>query len=160
MNVYSLTIMILYINKFIHSCDMQLYINIFSTRTLFLATAVFALVENSCKPLAYSKGTEKELDIGERFHHETSLTWLGVVGDLFRGKPEKPTQYKSYPDTKTVKLPRPAYQGMSLEKAIGKRRSVRNYSGKPLTLPGMSRLLFSAQGITGKLYDQPLRTAN
>lgn len=120
---------------------------------------ILVLLADSYKSLAYSKDSGKELSIGERFHHETSLTWLGVIGDLFRGKPEKPPPYKNYPDSKSVKLPKPAYQGMSLEKAIEKRRSVRNYSGRPLTLPQVSRLLFSAQGITGKTYDQPLRTA-
>src|SRR3972149_8405902 len=136
--------------------DMQMYLNI---RALSLSIAVLVLLASSLMPSAYSKEAEKELSIGERFHRETSLTWLGVIGDLFRGKPEMPPQYKNYPDSKVIKLPKPAYQGMSLEKAIEKRRSVRNYSGKPLTLPQLSQLLFSAQGITGKLYDQPLRTA-
>lgn len=118
--------------------------------------SIFMLLTDSYKSLAYSKELSS---IGERFHHETFLTWHGVIGDLFRGKPEKPPPYKQYPDSESIKLPEPAYQGMSLEKSIEKRRSVRNYSGKPLTLPQVSRLLFSAQGITGKIYDQPLRTA-
>lgn len=52
---------------------MQIYLKIFNTRTLSLSIAIFALLANSYKPLAYSKDTEKELSIGERFHRETSL---------------------------------------------------------------------------------------
>lgn len=51
----------------------------------------------------------------------------------------------------TVKLPDPRLKGsISLEEAIFKRRSVRDYSGKPLMLEQVSQLLWSAQGITGK----------
>ena len=136
--------------------DMQMYLNI---RTLSLAIASFVIFTNSFGLSAYSKDAEKELSPGERFHHETSLTWRGVIGDVFRSKPKKPPQYKNYPGSKIIKLPKPAYRGISLEEAIGKRRSVRNYSGKLITLSQLSQLLYSAQGITGKLYDQPLRTA-
>ena len=136
--------------------DMQMYLNIW---TLFLAIASFVLFTNSFGLSAYSKDAEKELSPGERFHHETSLTWRGVIGDVFRSKPKKPSQYKNYPDSKIIKLPKPEYRGIPLEEAIGKRRSVRNYSSKPLTMSQLSQLVFSAQGITGKLYDQSLRTA-
>lgn len=135
---------------------MQIYLNI---RALSIAIASFALLAIFYGSLAHSKDVEKESSIGERFHRETSLTWLGVIGDLFRGRPDKPPQYKNYPDSKVIKLPKPAYQGISLEEAIEKRRSVRNYSGRQLSLSQLSQLLFSAQGITGRLYDQPLRTA-
>ncbi|MCF6154336.1 MAG: SagB/ThcOx family dehydrogenase [Candidatus Brocadia sp.] len=135
---------------------MQIYLNI---RTLSIAIASFALLANFYVPLSHSKDVKKELSIGERFHHETSLTWLGVIGDLFHRRPKRPPQYKNYPDSKVIILPKPEYRGISLESAIEKRRSVRNYSSKPLTLLQLSQLLFSAQGITGKSYDQPLRTA-
>ncbi len=109
--------------------------------------------------IAYSEDVEKELSIGESFHYETSLTWRGVIGDLFRIKPKMPPQYKNYTDTMTIKLPKPEYQGIPLEEAIEKRRSVRNYSKKPITMLQLSQLLFSAQGTTGKTYGTPLRTA-
>jgi len=136
--------------------DMQMYLNI---RTLSLAIASFVLFTNSFGLSAYSKDAEKEFSPGERFHHNTSLTWRGVIGDVFRSKPKKPPQYKNYPDSKVIKLPKPVYHRITLEESIEKRRSVRNYSDKLLTLSQLSQLLFSAQGITGKLYDQPLRTA-
>src|SRR3989339_1399293 len=136
--------------------DMQMYLNI---RALSLSIAVLVLLASSLRPLAYSKEAEKEFSPGERFHHDTSLTWRGVIGDVFRSKPKKPPQYKNYPDSKIIKLPKPAYRGITLEESIEKRRSIRNYSSKPLTMSQLSQLLFSAQGITGKLYDQSLRTA-
>lgn len=51
--------------------------------------------------------------------------------------------------TKTVKLPKPTKDGkITLEKAIGLRRSVRSFADKPLSLAQASQLLWSAQGIT------------
>jgi len=67
--------------------------------------------------------------------------------------------YKTYPGAKMIKLPTPDYQGMPVEDAIKKRRSVRSYSKKALTLPQLSQLLFAAQGITGNHYGHDLRTA-
>jgi SagB-type dehydrogenase family enzyme len=58
-----------------------------------------------------------------------------------------------------IKLPKPEYQGIPVEEAIKKRRSVRSYSKKALTLPQLSQLLFAAQGITGSVYDYELRAA-
>jgi SagB-type dehydrogenase family enzyme len=49
-----------------------------------------------------------------------------------------------------VKLPPPIYKGtMSLEEAISKRRSIREYRTEPLFLAQLSQLLWAAQGITG-----------
>lgn len=87
---------------------------------LFIAITSFALLANFYVPLAHSKDVEKESNIGERFHHDTSLTWLSVIRDLFRGRSKKPPQYKNYPDSKIIKLPNPVYQGISLEEAIVK----------------------------------------
>ncbi len=50
---------------------------------------------------------------------------------------------------KTAKLPKPTTDGsISIEKAIAGRRSIRNFSDKPLTLAHVSQLLWAAQGIT------------
>lgn len=52
---------------------------------------------------------------------------------------------------KEIKLPEPSLKGkMPLETAIYKRRSVRSYTSKDLTLNQLSQLLWAAQGITEK----------
>jgi SagB-type dehydrogenase family enzyme len=72
---------------------------------------------------------------------------------------ENNATYKTYPGAKMIKLPQPNYKGIPVEEAIKKRRSVRSYSKKTLTLPQLSQLLFAAQGITEKSYGHDLRTA-
>ena len=48
-----------------------------------------------------------------------------------------------------VKLPEPSYDSdISVEKALLKRRSVRDYTGEPLTIQEVSQLLWASQGIT------------
>ncbi|MCS7144895.1 MAG: SagB/ThcOx family dehydrogenase [Archaeoglobaceae archaeon] len=48
-----------------------------------------------------------------------------------------------------IKLPEPSYDGnKSLEKSLMERRSIREYSGEPLTLKELSQLLWAGQGIT------------
>lgn len=106
-----------------------------------------------------AKEISEKVSIGNRFHHETFLTWRGVVADMFKPKPKKPAQYKKYDGAKKIKLPKAMLGGMNLEEAIAKRRSVRNYSNAPISTSELSRLLFAGQGITGKAYDHPLRTA-
>lgn len=66
---------------------------------------------------------------------------------------------KRFKGARMIKLPKPKYQGMSLEEALIKRRSVRTYTEKPVTIGQLSQLLFAAQGITGRVYGKPLRAA-
>ena len=108
---------------------------------------------------ARKKESKTQLSTGERFHHETSLTWRGVLGDVFGAKPKKPPQYKTYPGSEKIRLPKPEHRGMILEDTIEQRRSIRNYSKKPISTAQLSQLLFAAQGVTGKTYGQPLRSA-
>ena len=58
---------------------------------------------------------------------------------------------KPVPESKSeiIKLPAPRYKNsVSVEEALLKRRSVRDYKNEPLTLADVSQLLWSAQGIT------------
>ncbi len=50
----------------------------------------------------------------------------------------------------SVKLPEPIYDSKtSVEKALQKRRSLRQYKNLPITLQDLSQLLWAAQGISG-----------
>lgn len=55
-----------------------------------------------------------------------------------------------------VKLPEPKFDGtVSLEKAIRNRRSVRDYTGEPITLAHAAQLLWAAYGITEPMSEGP-----
>jgi SagB-type dehydrogenase family enzyme len=122
------------------------------TVVLFVSAFVFVF-------LNFGKDDRKKLSIGERFHRETALSWRDVVRDIFSQKPSKPPQYKTYEGTKQIKLKKPEYRGKPFEETLRNRRSVRNYSSKKISLDQLSQLFFAAQGITGKIYGHPLRTA-
>ena len=87
-------------------------------------------------------------DLGA-FYHQWSKPGhgpaLGAAPDWGR----QPPRTKTYPDVPHIPLPDPSgWQALSLEQAIASRRSVRDYTGEPLTLDDLSRLLHAAQGIT------------
>jgi len=51
----------------------------------------------------------------------------------------------------TIKLPSPEYNSKtSVENALQKRRSARNYKNEPMTIKEISQLLWAAQGITAE----------
>ena len=51
----------------------------------------------------------------------------------------------------TIKLPKPSFDGpVSVEKAILKRRSIREYNNQPLSLNHVAQLLWVSQGIVTK----------
>ena len=74
---------------------------------------------------------------------------------LFACKPAETNS--SIEDNATIILPEPRYDSsISIEETLLKRRSVRDYSSKALTLQEVSQLLWAAQGITDP---RGLRTA-
>jgi SagB-type dehydrogenase family enzyme len=71
---------------------------------------------------------------------------------------KRPPLYKDYAAAQRIALPRDfRYRGLFVEEAIERRRSIRDYSGKPLTLEQLSLLLHSAYGITEPSH--PLRAS-
>lgn len=87
-------------------------------------------------------------DIGEVYHQWSKPGYEQVLGALSNWGGQ-PAPYKTYPGAERIVLPDPGgYQGLSVEEAIEKRRSVRAYSGEALSLEELSRLLHAAQGLT------------
>ncbi|MCX7796657.1 MAG: SagB/ThcOx family dehydrogenase [bacterium] len=57
----------------------------------------------------------------------------------------------SYAEDRVIKLPQPRFTSdVSVEEAILKRRSIRDYRNEPLTILEVSQILWSAQGITDR----------
>jgi len=85
------------------------------------------------------------------------LASLGaLVGGCGGGEEEAPatpapSSSPTTGETPTISLPAPRLKGeMSLEEAILKRRSRRDFGDSPLTLGEISQILWAAQGITDK----------
>ncbi|RQD74136.1 MAG: SagB/ThcOx family dehydrogenase [Candidatus Syntrophonatronum acetioxidans] len=63
--------------------------------------------------------------------------------------PDRQNLYAPEGEKEIIELPEPVLQGgMTVERAIAERRSVRSYQEEPLTLQEVSQLLWAAQGIT------------
>jgi SagB-type dehydrogenase family enzyme len=61
---------------------------------------------------------------------------------------EKPELYKKYPSSKTIQLPSEAQQTkMQLSEILHKRKSVREFTSKPLSLADLAFLLWSSTGV-------------
>jgi SagB-type dehydrogenase family enzyme len=61
----------------------------------------------------------------------------------------QPPVYKEYPDRPVVELPKPAFSGpVDLQSVISRRRSVRTFSKKAVTLQQLSTMLWASAGVT------------
>lgn len=90
--------------------------------------------------------TLKDLFIG--------LSLISVTGLLLGCKN---IEQVSHQTVNVIPLPAPAFESnTSVEEALLKRRSIRDYKAEPLTLTDVSQLLWAAQGIT---HPQGYRTA-
>lgn len=73
-----------------------------------------------------------------------------ILGAIFFLIPNQPANNFQKVE-EVIVLPAPETTGnLSVEEAINKRRSIRNFQEKPLTLKELSQLLWAAQGITDK----------
>jgi len=75
------------------------------------------------------------------------ISFLGAIFFLIQSQPVE--NFQSVEEV--IVLPAPETTGnVSVEEAINKRRSIRNFQEKPLTLKELAQLLWAAQGITDK----------
>ena len=98
-------------------------------------------------------------DLGVVYHEWSKPGVLEVLGTVANWG-QQPPLYKEYPHATQITLPAPGTdEGLSTEEAIRHRRSTRNYSGQPMTLQELSRLLFYVGGINGERWSHRLRSA-
>jgi SagB-type dehydrogenase family enzyme len=98
-------------------------------------------------------------DLGVLYHQWSKPGVIDVLGSVADWG-QQPPLYKEYPDAATIALPEPAFEGgLSTEEAILARRSTRDYSGAPIQLDDLSRLLYLTSGLTGERWGRRYRTA-
>lgn len=102
---------------------------------------------------------EDDADWGVQYHTWSKPSTVNFLSPILDWG-QRPPQYKVYPDAPRFPLPAPGdSRGLSLEDAIRQRRSVRTYTGAPMTQEALSRLLFHADGITAEQWGTGLRAA-
>jgi SagB-type dehydrogenase family enzyme len=98
-------------------------------------------------------------DVGVIYHEWSKprlMSLLGTVANWGR----QPALYKEYAWAEQIPLPSPDdFRGLYTEDAIQRRRSVRDYSGQPMTLEELSRLLYYTGGINAERWGYRLRSA-
>jgi len=99
------------------------------------------------------------MDIGERFQQELKYQ-RGKLPAWQLDWARKPGTYKRYPEAPKVQLDEPERAGGApLWEVLQRRRSIRKYSGEPLTKRELSQLLWSSQGISSRSQGFAFRTA-
>jgi len=97
--------------------------------------------------------------IGDRFQKDTKYTRysMGGGGLNWRNQPEL---YKCYLNSKKIRLEPPeALSQITLDEALKKRKSIRNFSEKPITKKQLSYLLWASTGIQRNELGFEFRTA-
>ena len=101
----------------------------------------------------------KGSDLGLLYHQWSkpgAMDLFGAVSNWGR----KPPLYKTYEGAPKVALPKPRFDGgLSTEEAIIRRHSTREYSGEPMSLAELSRVLYMVDGISRERWGYKLRTA-
>ncbi|MEJ5293128.1 MAG: SagB/ThcOx family dehydrogenase [Candidatus Methanosuratincola sp.] len=96
--------------------------------------------------------------IGRLFQQETKY-WRDRPGGGLVDRHQKPSPYKTYPNSVEIALPSFSPPGVALEACISGRRSVREYSPAPVPLAQISFMLWASTGIRERSVGYEFRTA-
>ena len=97
--------------------------------------------------------------IGDKFQQATKYSRYSMGGGGLDWN-SKPDLYKSYPDSKKIKLESPEYLSkLTLNDVLKKRKSIRNFSEKPVSKKEISYLLWASTGIQREELGFEFRTA-
>ena len=98
-------------------------------------------------------------DLGVLYHQWSKPGVIDVLGSVANWG-QQPPLYKEYPGAPRIPLPKPRLDGgLRTEEAITDRRSARAYSGEPMELEELSRVLYLTSGICADRWGQQHRTA-
>ena len=96
--------------------------------------------------------------IGDIFQKETKY-YRGRLPEGGLDWGSVPDTYKRYSESPKIALPPPSFgQVVSIWEVMKKRRSIREFKEKPLSLSDLSQILWASQGITQKVQGVSLRT--
>ncbi len=98
-------------------------------------------------------------EIGDTFQKETKYSREKLAGGYLDWS-RKPELYKDYPESKKVDLPSlESIATLSLDEVLKKRKSIRQFSRKPISLQQLSYLLWASTGIQRREQGYEFRTA-
>lgn len=100
------------------------------------------------------KVDESRFSISEVYHENSKyfLSFMQAPSAAHLEQTEGARAFKAYGRRPTISLPEDRSGGqLSVEEAIIQRRSTRQFSGDPVTLPELAKLLFFTNGITAAL---------
>jgi SagB-type dehydrogenase family enzyme len=86
-------------------------------------------------------------DSGQEFHDKTSLSLTRILQHIMPKKAPPPVP-KEYPGARRIMLPLKKAPQTPIENVLTRRRSVRDYTGEPLSLQEVERLCWAASGIS------------
>lgn len=95
--------------------------------------------------------------IGARYHRVTRYDRQGSLNDQVPVRPAAP--YKKYPEAVSIPLPQPQDGPMPLDETLHLRRSVREFSPRPIDMNDLAYLLWASTGIQRTETGMDFRTA-
>ena len=98
-------------------------------------------------------------NVGDDFQTETKYVRTKSLGGNLDWA-NKPETYKSYPSSKTIQLPSQLQEAtFNFTEALRRRKSIRSFSPKPLSMADLSFLLWASTGIQRTEHSYKFRTA-